>query len=132
MQRVSRPMWITFGLLALVLGAAGAVLPLLPTTPFVLLAAYCFAKSSPRLHNWLVNHRLFGPLIENWERHGAISPRAKALAVATMAATPVVTVLIGAPNWALAAQIVVLLGAATFVLTRPSGPVGDEPTSLSR
>lgn len=129
MQHVSRPMWITLGLAALALGAAGVVLPLLPTTPFVLLAAYCFAKSSPRLHDWLVKHRLFGPLIENWERHGAISPRAKTVAVATMVATPVVTLLIGAPPWALVTQIVVLMGAATFVLTRPSGPA-EEPTPL--
>ncbi len=127
MTHLSRPMWLALGILSLALGIAGAVLPLLPTTPFILLAAYCFAKSSPRLHGWLVNHRLFGPLIENWERNGAIDKRSKTIAVATMAATPLITFLIGAPLWALAAQIVVLLGAATYVLTRPSGPV-DEVT----
>lgn len=127
MTHLSRPMWLALGILSLALGIAGAVLPLLPTTPFILLAAYCFAKSSPRLHGWLVNHRLFGPLIENWERNGAIDKRSKAIAVAMMAATPLITVLIGAPLWALAAQSAVLLGAATYVLTRPSGPV-DEVT----
>lgn len=119
MKRLARPMWILLGILALALGALGAVLPLLPTTPFILLAAFCFARSSPRLHDWLLTHRIFGPLIMNWEREGAISRRAKMAAVAMMAITPVVTLLIGAPLWALLAQIAVLAGAATFVLTRP-------------
>lgn len=120
MQRLARPLWILSGLVALALGALGAVLPLLPTTPFILLSAFCFARSSPRLHDWLLTHRIFGPLILNWEREGAISRRAKIAAVSMMAITPVITILIGAPIWALLAQIAVLAGAATFVLTRPS------------
>lgn len=119
MKRLARPMWIVLGLLALGLGALGAVLPLLPTTPFILLAAFCFARSSPRLHDWLLSHRIFGPLIVNWEREGAISRRAKMTAVSMMVITPVITILFGAPLWALLAQIAVLAGAATFVLTRP-------------
>jgi len=120
LQRLARPLWILSGLVALALGALGAVLPLLPTTPFILLSAFCFARSSPRLHDWLLTHRIFGPLILNWEREGAISRRAKIAAVSMMAITPVITILIGAPIWALLAQIAVLAGAATFVLTRPS------------
>ena len=65
---------------------AGVVLPLLPATPFVLLSAYCFARSSPRLHGWLLAHKLFGPLIRNWEQHRAISPRAKLLATLQLTA----------------------------------------------
>lgn len=127
MKRLARPFWIAAGLLALGLGALGAVLPLLPTTPFILLAAFCFARSSPRLHDWLVGHRIFGPLIGNWEREGAISRRVKIIAVATMAVTPVITLLIGAPLWALLAQIAVLACAAAFVLTRPEPSSGTAP-----
>ena len=58
-----RIFWLLFGLLATGLAFAGALLPLLPTTPFLLLAAYAFARSSKRLHDWLLNHRQFGPLI---------------------------------------------------------------------
>ncbi len=119
MKRLARPAWILLGILSLGLGAAGAVLPLLPTTPFILLAAFCFARSSPRLHDWLVTHRTFGPLILNWEREGAISRKAKILALATIALTPLLTMLIGAPLWALLAQIAVLAGTATFIITRP-------------
>ena len=80
-----RTLWLIIGLTSLALGIAGVVLPLLPTTPFVLLSAYCFARSSPRLHDWLLGHKIFGPLIHNWEQHRAISQRAKVLAVLSMA-----------------------------------------------
>lgn len=60
------------GILALVLAAAGVVLPGLPTTPFVLLAAACFAKASPRLHAWLLAQRHLGPLVRDWEAHRSL------------------------------------------------------------
>ncbi|MCG8435160.1 MAG: YbaN family protein [Gammaproteobacteria bacterium] len=117
----TRPLWLAVGVVSLGCGAAGAVLPLLPTTPFVLLSAYAFARSSPSLHRWLIRHPHFGPLIRNWQLYGAIDRRTKFIAVAIMVLTPFITWLIGAPPWALAAQCVVLAGAATFVLTRPDG-----------
>jgi len=61
------------------LGAIGIVLPLLPTTPFILLAAFCFARSSKRCHGWLVNHKVFGPIITNWTEYGAIGEALKFL-----------------------------------------------------
>ncbi len=117
-----RALWLVLGVTALGLGGAGVVLPLLPTTPFVLLAAFAFARSSPRLHAWLTNHRTFGPMIENWRREGAISRRTKALSVAVMAATFAGSWLAGVRPWILAVQAVALAGAAIFVLTRPSAP----------
>ena len=119
-QGGTRIIWLAGGLVSLGLGIVGAVLPLLPTTPFVLLAAYCFARSSPRLQLWLESHRIFGPMIANWRAHGAISKRTKISSVAVMAASPFLTWALGAPMWALVAQIVTLIGAATFVVTRPS------------
>ena len=62
------------GCLSLGTGILGILLPLLPTTPFVLLAAALFARSSPRFHGWLLGHRYFGPLIQDWRRHRAIRP----------------------------------------------------------
>lgn len=72
------------GFAALALGLAGVVLPLLPTTPFVLLAAACFAKSSARFHNWLLNQRIAGPLIREWRQHRAMPRRAKRVAYGLM------------------------------------------------
>jgi uncharacterized membrane protein YbaN (DUF454 family) len=72
------------GWISLILGLIGIFLPLLPTTPFVLLSAYCFSKSSPRLHRWLLNQPRLGPMIQNWERHGTISQSAKITATVLM------------------------------------------------
>lgn len=117
----TRFFWQAGGFVALALGIVGIPLPLLPTTPFMILAAFCFARSSPRLEQWLVTHRVFGPAIANWRAHGAISKRAKIYAASVMAVTPVATYFMDVPPWALIAQIVCLMGAAAFVLTRPNG-----------
>lgn len=111
--------WLLLGLAALALAAAGIVLPLLPTTPFLLVAAYAFARSSPRLHRWLMAHRLFGPMIHNWQERGAIPRKAKRLAVLMMAGAFALSLAMGLPWHVLAIQAVVLAGAGTFVLTRP-------------
>ncbi|MEO0361750.1 MAG: YbaN family protein, partial [Pseudomonadota bacterium] len=72
-----RPIWLSIGCLSVALAFIGVALPLLPTVPFLLLAAYCFARSSQRFHDWLLGHRLFGPMILDWRRSGAIRRRAK-------------------------------------------------------
>ena len=69
---MTRAIWAAFGLLSTGAGIAGIVLPLVPTTPFILLAAFCFARSSPRLEHWILNHRTFGPMIVHWRRHRRI------------------------------------------------------------
>ncbi|SIT82014.1 YbaN family protein [Pontibaca methylaminivorans] len=116
---VSRWLWTVGGWGALALGAAGVVLPVLPTTPFVLLAAYMFGKGSPRLRAWLLAHRIFGPLTRDWEERGAIPRRAKILAVSVMALTFVASIFMGF-NWViLTIQAVALSGAGLYVVTRP-------------
>ena len=77
---ISRPFFWLLGAVSLAVGIVGIVLPLLPTTPFVLLAAACWAKASPRFHRWLHQHRYFGPMIQNWEEKRAVPRRAKYLA----------------------------------------------------
>jgi uncharacterized protein len=114
-----RPIWLIIGLLALALGALGVVLPLLPTTVFLLVAAYAFARSSPRLHAWLLGHRLFGPLILNWQRNRSIPRPAKVAAVASSAAVIGGSWLVGVSALVLVIQATVLTGVMSFVLTRP-------------
>lgn len=75
---------VAAGLLALGLGLIGVVLPGLPTTPFVLLAAACFAKASPRLHRWLTQHRYLGPMVRDWEAHRSMPLRIKWLSTTLM------------------------------------------------
>ena len=72
------------GFLFLALGVAGVCLPLLPATPFVLLAAACFARSSERMHRWLLANATFGPMIQNWEQNRCVSCRVKGVAVVSM------------------------------------------------
>lgn len=119
-----RALWLALGGLFLGLGLLGVVLPVLPTTPFLLLAAGCFARSSPRLHGWLLGHPIFGPPIQNWEENGAISRRAKQMAVGSMAAVWGVSIFAGLPWSALIVQTVLIAIGAGFVLTRPDGPSG--------
>ena len=119
---MTRPLWIALGSTSLALGAIGAVLPLLPTTPFLLLAAYSFAQSSPRLHAWLMTHPQFGPMIEDWQLYGAIARRTKVVALLVMAVTLGGSAVFGVPAWILAIQAAVMAGAATFIVTRPDRP----------
>lgn len=85
-SRLKRWALVTAGLLSLLLGVLGVLLPGLPTTPFVLLAAACFAKASPRLHHWLVNHRYLGPMVRDWEAHRSLPLRIKWLSTTLMTA----------------------------------------------
>ena len=108
--------------MSVAIGAVGLLVPLLPTTPFLLVAAFAFARSSTRLDRWLREHRSFGPLIENWHRDGSIDRKAKRAAIIFILITPVVTWLFGMPFWVIACQIAVLSAAAIFILTRPLPP----------
>lgn len=117
-----RIFWLVSGLIALGLALLGAVLPLLPTTPFLLVAAFAFARSSPKLAAWLENHPQFGPLIANWREYGAISVRAKLAAMAAIIAAPIISIILGASTTVLVIQLVVLLIVTVFILSRPSGP----------
>ena len=120
--RTRRLIWLMVGALALALGAIGIVLPLLPTTPFLLVAAFAFAESSERMHQWLLNHNVFGALIHDWQRHRAISRSAKIASVAAMAAVLIITALHGVPAIVLGVQALVLVPCALFVVSRPLPP----------
>ena len=117
-----RLLWAIAGLLSVTIGAIGVVVPLLPTTPFLLIAAFAFARSSKRLTHWLHEHPKFGPLIDNWQRYGSIDRRSKQISIIVIVATPIITWFIGAPWWAIGSQVAVLACSATFIVTRPLPP----------
>ncbi len=121
-RNMMRLLWLAFGLLALALGLLGAVLPLLPTTPFLLLAVWAFARSHPGLHAWLLNHPQLGPMIHNWHAHGVISRRAKVMAMFAIAATLSISLVMGVRGYILLVQCVVLAGVSVFLLSRPGRP----------
>jgi len=113
-----RIVWLILGLVSLGLGALGVVLPLLPTTPFVILAAFCFARSSPRLHDWLRRNPVFGKAIDDWHANRAISRKGKIAAVGTMALLPVLSLALGVEIVIVGVQALVCLCASAFILTR--------------
>ena len=82
-----RALLVGAGWLCVALGVLGIFLPLLPTTPFMLLAAACFARSSRRFHDWLLANRTFGPLIHEWRKHRSVPYRTKIVAIGLMALT---------------------------------------------
>lgn len=113
--------WLYLGLgwTAVGLGVIGIALPLLPTTPFLLLAAWAFAKSSPRLRRWLHEHPRFGPFLRDWHEQGAIPPRAKMLALGGLTASWLL-ILATAANPLVPVAAGIGMGAvAVYVATRP-------------
>lgn len=115
-----RYVWASLGLLCLLLGMVGIVLPLLPTVPFLLLAAFLFARSSERLHNWLLSHPRLGPPIEDWQARGAISPSAKRLATISIVLVFGISLALGLRPMIIGIQAATLGCVLLFIWTRPS------------
>lgn len=97
-------------------------LPVLPTTPFVILAAFAFGKSSPRLRAALLKNRTFGPMIRDWEAHGSIARRYKYMAYGLMGAAFLASGFAGVKPFVLIVQAVCMGAAAIYIATRPSPP----------
>jgi len=117
-----RVMWMAGGWTSFGLGVVGAVLPLLPTVPFMLLAAFCFARGSERIHVWLVEHPSFGGPIRDWYEHGAIGRDAKKWALVAIGASFVMSLALGVGWHVLTVQATTLGAVTAFILTRPDSP----------
>lgn len=121
---MARILYLTLGYCALILGVIGIFLPVLPTTPFILLAALCFSKSSPRLHAWLLGHRAFGPPLRDWNEAGVIRLPAKCMATVMM-----VLSFTGLTLWSpmpLVGKVILDcagVGVLAFIWSRPSAKV---------
>lgn len=116
-----RLIWFLAGLLCVGLGFVGAFLPLMPTTIFLILAAGCFARCSPRLESWLLNHPRFGPSLRLWHEQRAIPRGGKIAACIGITLGYVVFVRSGHPSLALALVVAVMLFlCAGWIVTRPN------------
>ncbi|CAA9587314.1 MAG: hypothetical protein AVDCRST_MAG86-3998 [uncultured Truepera sp.] len=123
LKRFARPLLTGLGTFCVILGFVGAVVPLLPSTVFFIVAAWCFARGNPRLHRWLRRHPLVGPPLRNWREGRGLSARAKTLAVVSITLTfalsigfvvqqPLVRVLLG----------LFAVGLITYLLRQPTSP----------
>ena len=112
--------WFVAGILFLVIGGLGVLLPLLPTTPFVLLAAACFARSSPRAHAWLLRNPTFGPAIRNWEQNRCVNVRVKVVALTAMLVVGGTSIaFVVPPGWGrIGGAALIGIGCATVLMLR--------------
>jgi uncharacterized membrane protein YbaN (DUF454 family) len=130
LSTVGQSLWVAAGTLAIGVGTVGAALPVLPTTPFVILGAFCFARGSPRLALALERHSVFGPMIGDWRAHRIIAPRYKVVAHLMMGAALLMSLLAGVSATVLTIQTICLAFASAYILTRPSG--GEPPQEPDR
>ena len=122
--------WWLLAYASLGLGIVGVFVPGLPTTVFVLIAAWAAARGSERLHRWLLAHRRFGPMIRDWQAHGAVGRRAKWLATWMMLACALVLLGVMAMTgghrvWMIALPIACMAGVGTWLWFRPEPPSPD-------
>ena len=125
MREIRRTVYLAIGWVSLALGLIGLALPVMPTVPFVLVAFWAFAQSSPRLSRRLLANPHFGPSLRNWLRYNAIPRRVKYITTVMMAGGCVAAWLLGAPVWVLTTQITICMAVAAYVLTRPEPPATE-------
>lgn len=121
-SRVTRYVYVAIGLLFVGLGALGVVLPVVPTTPFLLISLWAFARSSQRLEAWLLAHRVFGPRLVEWRKHRVIPWSVKLTAWGSMIGSLTLMILTGASPIAIIGAASVMAIGAGYVASKPSKP----------
>ncbi|MDP3494591.1 MAG: YbaN family protein [Hyphomonadaceae bacterium] len=119
---LTRPFFFVLGLMFVGLGVLGYILPVMPGTIFLIMAAGCFARSSRRLEAWIEGHPKYGPTVVAWRRHGAIPRKAKYLAIGMMTLSFAALAITHPPALWFWLTGAVLLACALFVASRPEGP----------
>lgn len=105
----------------MLLGFIGLLLPIIPTTPFILVSIWFFARSSKKLENWLINHKIFGKSIRDWKEKGAISKKAKLSAIPLIIFSFSATIYLNEIFYLDLFLAVLGLSISTFIVTRPNG-----------
>ena len=108
-MNIKKLLWLTSGMLSLGMAYVGVILPGIPFSIFLVFAAYCFAKSSPRMHEWIYNHKYFGPFLTNWTEKRVFPQRYKYMMVAVMSTTIVFT-------WITTENTLAVVGSACAML----------------
>lgn len=114
-----RSLWFALGICALGAGIVGIALPVMPTVPFLLVAAWAFARSSPRMRQRILDHPTYGPPVRAWQERGAIGRLAKLWAVGAMAFGVGLALWLKLPLWLVAMQAAICLSVGAYVVTRP-------------
>lgn len=123
--RLTRYFFVGAGVFFLLLGIIGIFVPLLPTTPFLILTAYCFNKGSSKFHSWLIHHRVFGPPITDWQKSRVIKSKYKVLATGMLLLST--SVIVTKENIPFAGKItfgIFVAAALAFIWSQKSRPIG--------
>ncbi len=116
-NRVARLALFVFGVLFIVIGIIGAFVPILPTTPFILLAAWCFLKSSEKAHRWIYSHSVFGEPLKNWKENRAISRSSKLISITMIFISSAHIYMTISNFWIRYILLAVLVGVSIFIGT---------------
>ena len=119
-----KTVYLLIGFISLILGIIGAFLPILPTVPFILLSAYCFARGYPPLYHWLRDRSVFANSLQDWERERAISRASKRKSLLMMAIGFALALYAAPAVWLKIMLLLIGVSVATFIATRP------EPSQL--
>lgn len=114
-----RYLWLTLGLISVAVGVTAIFLPLLPTTPFLLMASYAFARSSERFHSWIMEHPQLGPPIHNWHNERAVQRGTKWAASGSIALAFAISITFGLATWILVAQVITFSCVVVYIWSRP-------------
>ena len=119
--KVLRIFYLLIGTTTLVIGLIGVLVPLIPTTPLILISGFCFSKSSPRIHHWLITHKTFGPILNDWENGRIIRPKAKCYSITLMSLLISYSIIFVTDSLYLKVLLFTLCISVTlFILSRPS------------
>jgi uncharacterized protein len=122
-----RALYLAIGLVCVGLGVLGAFLPVLPTTPFLLISLWAFSKSSVRLERWLLEHKRFGPRLVAWRTQRVIPLGAKLAAWGSMVASLTLMIATGRSVIAIAGAAAIMATGAIYIASKPSRPPADPP-----
>jgi uncharacterized membrane protein YbaN (DUF454 family) len=123
MEEAEKPGWVIAGWISFAVGIIALAIPVVPTVPFMIVAAFCFSRGSPRLHSWIIHHPKFGKPILEWEQHGLIRSRTKIITTVLIAGSCVSSFLIfPVPRPVKIALAVIFPLVLIFVWSRPSEP----------
>lgn len=115
-----RTFYFILGFCSLIFGVLGIFLPLLPTTPFLLLSAFCFSRSSKIFHTWLLDHPQLGQPIVDWQERGSINKKTKIISISMIASTFMLSVILQISYTILLVQVIILGFVSLFIITRPN------------
>jgi uncharacterized membrane protein YbaN (DUF454 family) len=119
-EKVKRTLYVLFGTIFLGLGILGIVLPILPTTPFLLLAAACYLRGSEKLHKWLIQHKIFGEFIQNYMEGKGIKRRQKIISIIFLWSTILLSIYYLIESLAITTLLIIIaIAVSTHILRLP-------------